>query len=222
MTQQTENLASLDSIALKYGTDKSSLEHYYTRWYDMILSSKRSKELKLFEIGIKDGLSLKTWKEYFHNSEIYGLDIVDCKQFEEENISIYVGSQDDKLLLTKISEEAGPFDIIIDDGSHHNYHMFDSFTTLFPLLNKGGYYIVEDLHCCYWQKTHETGEPIFMEFVKTLMDKVNANGKSDIGDPLKDEYRYFYKQNHYGYKDYWENNVESIQLFRGIVFIKKL
>ena len=50
MTQQTENLASLDSIALKYGTDKSSLEHYYTRWYDMILSSKRSKELKLFEI----------------------------------------------------------------------------------------------------------------------------------------------------------------------------
>jgi len=38
------------------------------------------------------------------------------------------------------------FDIIIDDGSHASWHQQLTLRTLFPRLEKGGLYIIEDLH----------------------------------------------------------------------------
>ena len=52
--------------------------------------------------------------------------------------------------LTSVVDEIGPLDIIIDDGSHLNEHVIRTFEILFPLLNEGGIYAVEDLQTSYW------------------------------------------------------------------------
>ena len=45
------------------------------------------------------------------------------------------------------------FDIILDDGSHSNKDVINSFELLFPLLNDNGLYIVEDT-ICYKSNSH--------------------------------------------------------------------
>ena len=44
-----------------------------------------------------------------------------------------------------------PFDIIIDDGSHHSDDIIQAFRSLFDKLRPGGVYSVEDLHASYWE-----------------------------------------------------------------------
>ena len=53
------------------------------------------------------------------------------------------------------------FDIIIDDGSHQPAHQKTSFNTLWPNLNDGGLYIIEDFHPFYNNKKHETVSWLF-------------------------------------------------------------
>jgi len=60
------------------------------------------------------------------------------------------GSQDDRAFLEGISNEFGPFDIIIDDGSHIPAHVIKSFYTLFPLMADGGLYVIEDVQTSFW------------------------------------------------------------------------
>jgi len=49
------------------------------------------------------------WKNYFgENCKIYGIDIDPrCKEFEEENIEIFIGSQSDRKFLREVREKIG-------------------------------------------------------------------------------------------------------------------
>ena len=46
-----------------YDTDK--IQHHYLELYDPILSCWTDKEIKLLEMGIYKGGSLKLWRDYF-------------------------------------------------------------------------------------------------------------------------------------------------------------
>ena len=93
-----------------------------------------STELNILEIGVAEGHGLRALKTYFPNSKIVGVDIVrECKKNEEENIEVIVGSQVDPNILNILKERK--FDLIIDDGSHKNEHVFLTFNELFPSLN---------------------------------------------------------------------------------------
>lgn len=215
-------MRTLNEIAITYNTDKSSLGHNYTQKYASYFSHMREKNLNLFEIGIFNGSSLKTWKEYFPNSKIFGLDIKDASSLNDDRITTIVGSQYDKKVLENVNSTYGPFDIIIDDGSHRGEHMKFSFETLFPLLKPNGLYIIEDLHCCYWAEFNENGENHFMNFLKGLMDAVNGNGKCGYADITKLNIdAYYNEKNTKGELTYYERSIEFIHLYRSIVFIKK-
>ena len=211
---------TLDEIALKYNADKSSLFHNYTEKYDHYFSPLRQGLINILEIGIQNGYSLKTWKEYFPNAEIFGIDIVDCKQMDESRIKTLKGSQNDLVFLQKINDMYGPFDIIIDDGSHYNSDMKISFDFLFPLLKHGGIYVVEDLHCTYWPEFSD-GNTAFMDRLKELMDSVNGNGKGGLAEIENSAQDHVYQERKYGEMDWWEKNVEYVHLHRSIVFIGK-
>jgi len=148
----SRNLKILGKI---YETDKGEESHSFKGFshldvYARCLSHLRNRSINLLEIGVLRGESLRMWKRYFPSSNIYGLDIdPDTKQFEENRISITIGSQADEVVLEGLSQRAGGFDIIIDDGSHVNKHMIKSFDCLFKHLKKGGVYIIEDLRCSY-------------------------------------------------------------------------
>jgi cephalosporin hydroxylase len=89
------------------------------------------------------------WEEYNPELEIHALDI-------DENINrwiqqpnpyhIYIGDQTNPSMIDEIAKKGGPFDFIIDDGSHVGQHITASFKMLWQHLKPGGYYFIEDLH----------------------------------------------------------------------------
>jgi len=213
-------MSTLDEIALRYGTDKSSRKHNYTRLYAAYFEPLRNKPLSVLEIGAANGYSLKTWKEYFPHAKIISIDIEDSRELCEDRITVEQGSQSDPVFLKKLNDLHGPFDIIIDDGSHVNADMKASFDFLFPLLKSDGIYVVEDLHMCYWGKTHGAGEPVFIDRLKELVDLVNSSGKSGTANHALDDTDNYRVKN--GTKlSWWEDSIEFMHLYRSIVFIKK-
>ena len=174
------NMKTLDEIAKKHGTDKSSLIHNYCEKYEKYLNFDKNQNLKILEIGVFNGASVKTWSEFYPNSLVVGIDInKNCKSYESDNIKIEIGSQDDETFLNQVISKYGEFDFILDDGSHHQSHMIKSFEVLFPQLKKGGTYIIEDACCSYWPGfgggLRRPGTSI--EYFKNLIDDVNFNGQ---------------------------------------------
>ena len=147
--------------------------HYfdiYTRYFERY----RAAPVRMLEIGVFRGGSLRMWKQYFHpDSTIVGIDIdASCAAHEiaEQNIFVRIGSQADPDFLAKVCEEFGPFDIILDDGSHKTHHQIVSFGALFrAALKDGGCYMVEDCHTNYWLK-HVDSPETFIEVSKQIID----------------------------------------------------
>jgi SAM-dependent methyltransferase len=138
---------SLEYIFYKYDTDKNIFLHNYTRQYEELLKPYKNQEIKLLEIGVGKGGSLKAFNEYFKNSKcIIGLDINET-MVSGDKISVETGDVNDNVVIYNLFDKYRNFDIILDDGSHLNSDVINTFEKLFPLLNDGGVYIVEDTIC---------------------------------------------------------------------------
>jgi hypothetical protein len=128
----------------QYNTDK--YEHGFIDVYEPYFNNM-SESKHILEIGVYYGGSLKYLSDKFKDGNIYGIDIEDKTQYDEERIKTYIVNQEDRNALNKFLEETNvEFDIIIDDGGHTMKQQQVSFGTLFKRLKKGGIYILEDLH----------------------------------------------------------------------------
>ena len=132
----------------------------------------------ILEIGVFGGGSLEMWRSYFgKGAKIIGLDINPaCKQYQSEGIEIFIGSQDDKVILDEIKAKYPRIDIVLDDGSHVMSHMKKTFEELYDFVSANGIYMVEDTHTCYWEEygggVRKPGS--FIEISKALVDHLNA------------------------------------------------
>ncbi len=151
-------LDPLTRLAIRYGTDKFG-GHVYTPSYHHLLGHLRDQPLKILEIGVGGyndpncgGASLRMWAEYFPMAQVLGLDFFEKTIELPPRVKVVRGSQDDMPLLIKLSAEHGPFDLVIDDGSHRPDHMITSFMTLYPLLNPDGLYLIEDTQTCFMER----------------------------------------------------------------------
>ncbi|MER6912308.1 hypothetical protein ABT354_11605 [Streptomyces sp. NPDC000594] len=147
----------LNELTSRYLTPKWGSLHWFTPHYDRHFAPYRDEEVRVLEIGIGGyrhpqwgGGSLRMWKHFFHRGLIHGLDIVDKSHADEQRITTLIGDQNDPDRLAEIAAEYGPFDIVIDDGSHINEHVRTSFHALFPHVRTGGLYVIEDLWTAYW------------------------------------------------------------------------
>lgn len=147
----------LNELTSRYLTPKWGSLHWFTPHYDRHFSPYRDEEVRVLEIGIGGyqhpewgGGSLRMWKHFFHRGLIHGLDIVDKSHADAQRITTLIGDQNDPDCLADIAEKYGPFDIVIDDGSHINQHVRTSFHALFPHVRNGGLYVIEDLWTAYW------------------------------------------------------------------------
>jgi hypothetical protein len=109
--------------------------HYFPV-YEAVFRQIRANPLSILEIGILYGSSLKLWRQYFKHPKtvIVGIDVLeDCIKFDSPatGIHIRIGSQADPVFLKQLVQEFGPFDLIIDDGSHHSSHIISSFNHLY-------------------------------------------------------------------------------------------
>jgi len=141
----------LNEIFNRYDTDKNQRFHNYSRQYNDLLNKYREESVSFLEIGVYQGESLKIWHEVFPNStKIVGLDVdPSCRQFEKQSKRTYVeiGDATEKDFIDYVNEKHGPFDLVLDDGSHKNVDVINAFELIFPLLNDNGLYIVEDTIC---------------------------------------------------------------------------
>lgn len=136
---------SLDDLGIIFRSDKSSLKHSYTSTYAELLESLKDNQIKLLEIGVANGSSLKMWASYLPNAEVHGVDVDEkCKELctDWDRIKIFIGDAK-KLSLSQ------SYDVIIDDGSHVSKDMHDNFLNLWKHLKPGGYYFVEDTQCTF-------------------------------------------------------------------------
>lgn len=141
---------NLDQLAIKYGSDKSSLGHNYCGFYEKHLPKNPKR---ILEIGVKEGASLAMWAEFFPDAEIHGLDLfaehsfhsviefVDRACRKGQQMHLWEGNQCDWMRLEELRKY--DFDLIIDDGSHNAR---DQMITFFGLFN-GKHYFIEDTHC---------------------------------------------------------------------------
>lgn len=157
-------------------SDKWSI---YLAEYDRIFSEYRHKPLRMLEIGTQNGGSLEIWAKYFQQAErLVGSDInPECAKlkFDDARISVVVGDANTDEAQRKVLAISPSFDVILDDGSHRSSDIINTFSRYFPLLNNGGVFIVEDLHCSYW-KEFEGGlfDPnSSLAFFKKLADIIN-------------------------------------------------
>ena len=170
--------------------------HHYLPIYEEHFSpyKTRSEPVRLLEIGVSGGGSLRMWRDYFgDDAKIYGIDVNSaCLEFSGLHGEVRIGSQDDPYFLADVIEEMGGVDIVVDDGSHIMAHIKKSLVTLFPLLEQGGLYFIEDLHTSYW-RGHGGGfyrKANFFNLVRSLIDDMHhwyhSKGKTlpEISDEL--------------------------------------
>ena len=209
----------LDELGRKHGTDKSSLGkkggkensgHDYLRMYSKFLEPRRDSARKVLEIGVQKGNSIRMWQEYFPFATIFGLDInPNALRTSGPRIEIRLVDQSDAAALSAFAAAEGPFDVIIEDGSHIWSHQITSLQTLLPHVTPGGVYVVEDLHTSYSLDFGSQGATTGVEYVLRCAEKTIARDRMrDEGDDRS-------------FLNLLSSRVESMSMFRraAVLFI---
>ena len=154
-------MSELDDLGRKHRTDKATHHGYMKSTYYPLFKNKKKEKIAILEIGAgRFGGSVKVWKEFFENGEVYlfdpffieGSDKVgpysaSLEDIEPLGIKCIKGNQLIRQDLEQVESMCpGGLDYIIDDGAHVNDAIQISLATLFKYLKPGGLYIVEDLH----------------------------------------------------------------------------
>lgn len=165
------NYTHLADIADRYSCDKGTrgpsarwIANNYADVYQAYLHHRRDEPIRLLEIGLgvtgpnweakivhggnTGGASMKMWADYLPNAQITGLDINPAPFLDGDRVKTYVVDQGSRESLAAfLHEHPDPrFDMIIDDGSHRADHQQVSLEMLFPHLEPGGLYFIEDLN----------------------------------------------------------------------------
>jgi hypothetical protein len=183
---------SLDEIGIKYGTDKSTVHdhpHGYTVHYDRAFHHLRGEPIKLLEIGVGGGESIRMWLEYFPNAGVVGVDTAhgtnpwDTYPGSEANprYSFVQGDQASQEFWTEFLVTHGSnWDIIIDDGGHYANQVITTHNCLWQHLKSGCFYCIEDLNVSYPDLWGKYGDcfvpppwPSHMDFIKGKLDQIN-------------------------------------------------
>ena len=166
-----EEESILNRLCDLYGSDKGSenystdvycwMPHTYTKVYALLFAARKNDNLVIFECGLgtnnldmesnmgvngKPGASLRVWKDYFINSNIYGADIDKRILFNEDRIVTDYMDQTNPESVRAFWDKHNVFpDIIIDDGLHEPRAGITLYENSIDRLNDGGVYIIEDV-----------------------------------------------------------------------------
>ncbi len=167
----------LNLLCDKYGSDKgfSNINsrtffnnwhpHTYADLYSDLFNHCKENIEKVFECGIgtntnlvsgmgkeyKPGASLRVWRDYFFNAEIYGADIDKNILFKEDRINTFYVDQLNSKSIKDMFDTIGnvTFDLMIDDGLHTFESGITLFENSFHMLKENGIYIIEDVSHLY-------------------------------------------------------------------------
>ncbi len=153
-------MKSLDRIMVEHESDKASVftrtyakPHDYCRHLERFFEPLRERPIKLLEIGVGGGESIRAWLEYFVNPQVFGVDLVantnpwnSPKEKPHPRYTFVHGDQSNAVFWKSfVKIHGGDWDIIDDDGSHISEHIRTTFKCLWPVVKSGGIYVIEDL-----------------------------------------------------------------------------
>jgi hypothetical protein len=191
---QRNHPPELTAIADVCGSDKGSRcfdAHQYTAFYSFLFEQFRTDHFSMIELGLlrgaqsslkamlrigDDAPSIRMWLEYFPNAHVYGFDLSDFSGLCMERFTFVRGDLSDTESLEKL-KAFRPVRIIVDDASHASFHQQLALKELFPILDPGGFYVIEDLH---WQpKRYESTLPrsvktrnVILEYVENRISRL--------------------------------------------------
>ncbi len=133
-----------DEAAIRWGADKASSHHDYMVHYERLLADRTPE--RLLEIGVDHGRSLGLWRELFPDTIVVGVDINPwCLIHQRDRSPVVWADASNTEQMWALTSIYGPFDIVIDDGSHQLEDVHKAFQELYLRMRTGGIYIVEDL-----------------------------------------------------------------------------
>ena len=173
-------------------TDKRSPKegficHDYYRIYEREFSKWRDDPIRLMEIGLNKGASIKVWLEYFSKAQVFVVDIAPfLNQVGITDLSRFTFAQGDQSSVPFWDEfklRHGFFNIIVDDGCHFSGPIHTAFKCLWPCIEPGGYYVVEDITEVRNPDSRTQGFPNQVEFVQNLIEPI-IFGSNDIDEVM--------------------------------------
>jgi SAM-dependent methyltransferase len=157
--ESKESAARLKSILNKYGSDKAVRRDYHYV-YAFILKPTETVT-RVLEIGLGTnnmdvvshmgrrgipGASLRAFRDFLPNAQIYGADIDRRILFSEERIETFFVDQTSLGSFDALGQGVGTdFDLIIDDGLHSPNANIAVLTFALSRLKLGGWLVVEDI-----------------------------------------------------------------------------
>jgi hypothetical protein len=131
----------------RYSTDKETLHSYCSQFYDREFC-RFGSSVRLLEVGVRTGGSLKLWRDHFDNHsgcEIHGVDL-DFRNLERdvrgsERITLHQANGYDPAFAAKWDW----LDVCVDDGSHRIEDQIKFVELYWPKIERGGWLVVEDL-----------------------------------------------------------------------------
>lgn len=179
---------TLDEIAIKHGTDKATTHqhhagHGYAPVYEQFFKPIKGDGIKLLEIGVGGGESIRTWLEYFTKAQVFGVDNNQgtnpwntLHANPDPRYTFVYGDQSDEVFWKCFAVDYGTtWDVIIDDGGHFSNQVITTFRGMWPNVKPGGLYCIEDLGVCYGANSVfvTAGWQSHMEFLKAKCDEMN-------------------------------------------------
>jgi predicted O-methyltransferase YrrM len=130
----------LHDIGVKCQTDKAT-NHHYCELYDLLFRKWRTKRVRLLEVGLQFGNSMRMWAEYFPYGDLVAVDLVD-NGVKPEGFRFIIGNAYSDETLSRFNP---PYDILIDDGSHVPSDQQYFIQSYLPMLRDDGIGVVEDV-----------------------------------------------------------------------------
>ena len=128
--------------------NKEKIEaHGYAKIYETVFTNFKEKKINILELGSFYGNAAAALYFYFDKANIFSADInPDMFKYKSNRITnFYIDSSSRNSLKNDLISKKNNFDIIIEDASHMLKDQIISLFMLFPLVNPGGYFIVEEL-----------------------------------------------------------------------------
>ncbi len=174
--------------------DKGTV-HSYIEVYEQLLTPHRFKPgVKVLEIGLMNGASMRMWEEFFPNGTVYGIDLNDHPlDMVDLSPMIAEGTHHITLIdatnLALVNQHFGgmKFDVIIEDASHLLEHQFTIYENFKDKLSPGALYIIEDIEDIDAHRSRF--EQIDSSKQVTIIDRRKVKGRFDdvlvvIGDKI--------------------------------------
>lgn len=140
MRDSVITLNELEDLYKKHNPSKHGLLRFYYELFTNKLDPRAVK--KMLEVGCSSG-SIGWWLSIFPNAQVYGCDINQCDLVDPRFTPITGNCNAAIIEMSMLLE--GPYDLVIDDGSHFFKDILNLFTLLYPNVADNGVYVIEDV-----------------------------------------------------------------------------